>query len=229
MNTELRDHYFAHYDKLKPIDRESAKANWDEDTAAFNHSPATIASAIMNGLNWTDSPQGFTYWKDLYDSLWNGSYSFTKAESEERMATEADWKKLEEIAKEVKKDTNPKDSIGVKKVPMSGMPAPVLMECGLVKLHGDLKYGRYNWRDAGVRSSVYYDACMRHLMAWWEGEDLDPDSGVHHLAHAMTGLAVLRDSQLQGNCNDDRPKPYKIGWISDMNKTASKMIDKHNR
>jgi hypothetical protein len=108
MNTELRDHYFAHYDKLKPIDRESAKAidresakaNWDEDTAAFNHSPATIASAIMNGLNWTDSPQGFTYWKDLYDSLWNGSYSFTKAESEERMATEADWKKLEEIAKE---------------------------------------------------------------------------------------------------------------------------------
>lgn len=100
MNTELRDHYFAHYDKLKPIDRESAKANWDKDMAVFNHPPATIASAIMYGLNWTDSPQGFTYWSDLYDSLWNGSYSFTKKESEERMATEADWKKLEEIAKE---------------------------------------------------------------------------------------------------------------------------------
>ena len=63
-------------------------------------------------------------------------------------------------------------------------------------------------------------------MAWWEGEDEDPDSGVHHLAHAMTGLAVLRDSQLQGNCKDDRPKPYGNGWITAMNETAKNMIEK---
>ena len=124
------------------------------------------------------------------------------------------------------KDTNPKDRVGIRKAPMSGLPAPVLMECGLVKLHGDLKYGAYNWRDAGVRASVYYDAVWRHLTAWYEGEDLDPDSGEHHIAHAMTGLAVLRDSQMFGNCVDDRPNSHKLGWMQDMNNRASAMIDK---
>ena len=138
-----------------------------------------------------------------------------------------DLELVEPVRNSQTKDTNPKDSIGTKKVPLSGMPAPVLMECGLVKLHGDLKYGRYNWRDAGVRASVYYDACMRHLMAWWEGEDIDPDSGEHHIAHAITGLSVLRDAQMQSNCTDDRPKASSVGWVSAMNVRAEKMIEKH--
>jgi len=116
--------------------------------------------------------------------------------------------------------------IGMRKAPMSGLPAPVLMECGLVKLHGDLKYGAYNWREAGVRASVYYNAFFRHIEAWYEGEDLDPDSGEHHIAHAITGLMVLRDSQMFGNCVDDRPISHKPGWIQDMNERASAMIDK---
>ena len=102
------------------------------------------------------------------------------------------------------------------------------MEAGLVKLHGDLKYGRYNWREAGVRASVYYDAALRHLAAWYEGEDIDPDSGIHHIAHAITGLAVLRDSMIQGNWVDDRPPPSKNGWIKEFNDLAAKMIDKQS-
>lgn len=125
------------------------------------------------------------------------------------------------------KPTNPKDACGVKKVPISGMPAPVLLEAGLVKLHGDLKYGRYNWREAGVRGSVYYDAAFRHLAAWWEGEDLDPDSGISHLAHAITGLAVLRDAQFMDNWIDDRP-PANIGFIKEFNKKAEDLIKKHS-
>ena len=126
------------------------------------------------------------------------------------------------------KPTNPKDACGVKKVPISGMPVPVLLEAGLVKLHGDLKYGRYNWRDAGVRGSVYYDACFRHLAAWWEGEDLDPDSGLHHLSHAITGLAVLRDAMIHDNWEDDRPKET-LGFVKELNKKAEEMIQKHNQ
>ena len=61
------------------------------------------------------------------------------------------------------KPTNPKDACGIKKVPISGLPAPVILEAGLVKLHGDLKYGRYNWRDAGVRGSV--SVSYTHLRA----------------------------------------------------------------
>jgi len=126
-----------------------------------------------------------------------------------------------------KKETNPKDSCGIKKVPMSGIPAPVLMEMGLVKLHGDLKYGRYNWREIGVRTSVYYDAAMRHLMAFWEGEDNDPDSGINHLSHAMCGLIVLRDAMRLGEMVDDRPPRGEIGFIKELNEIAAKLIEKH--
>jgi len=126
------------------------------------------------------------------------------------------------------KATNPKDACGVKKVPLSGMPAPVLLEAGLVKLHGDLKYGRYNWREAGVRGSFYYDAAFRHLAAWYEGEDNDPDSGISHIAHAITGLAVLRDSIMRGNWVDDRPQSTQ-GFISELNKKAAEMVEQHNK
>lgn len=137
------------------------------------------------------------------------------------------WKERyeESIKTENIKPTNPKDSCGIKKVPMSGMPMNVLMEAGLVKLHGDLKYGRFNWREAGVRGSVYYDAALRHLAAWYEGEDIDPDSGIHHIAHAICGLSVLRDSIIRDNWSDDRPPPSDTGWINEFNKQAAKMID----
>jgi len=197
----------------------------------------TLTSSLFNAFDWGDSPQGGNYWDDIYDSLLDGTYydapqltpeSLKRNAIDqlfERLATEEEVEEMEEII--AIKETNPKDSLGIKKVPLSGMPAPVLLECGLVKLHGDLKYGRYNWREAGVRASVYYDAAIRHLMAWYEGEDIDPDSGVHHLAHAMTGLSVLRDSQMRGNWTDDRPMPSEDGWVSEMNEIAAKMIEKH--
>jgi hypothetical protein len=74
-------------------------------------------------------------------------------------------------------------------------------------LDGMLKYGRQNWRAAGVRASIYVDAAKRHLDAWFEGEDHDPDSGLPHLAHALACLAILVDSQAAGNLNDDRAFP----------------------
>lgn len=196
-----------------------------------------LRTALFNAFDWEHSPQGSNYWSDIYDSLLDRTYFDAPQltpeglkrnaidQMFERLATEAEMEEMEETI--AVKETNPKDSLGIKKVPLSGMPAPVLLECGLVKLHGDLKYGRYNWREAGVRASVYYDASIRHLMAWYEGEDIDPDSGVHHLAHAMTGLAVLRDSQMRGNCTDDRPMPSEDGWVSEMNEIAAKMIEKH--
>ena len=196
-----------------------------------------LRTALFNAFDWENSPQGDAYWDSIYTSLADKTYFGApqitpeslriKAieETYERLATKVDWQGLKDRVKE----TNPKDSLGTKKVPLSGMPAPVLLECGLVKLHGDLKYGRYNWREAGVRASVYYDASIRHLMAWYEGEDIDPDSGVHHLAHAMTGLSVLRDSQMRGNWTDDRPMPTEAGWVSEMNEIAASMIEKHNK
>lgn len=107
------------------------------------------------------------------------------------------------------KDSNPKDDVGSRKPGIGAIPCKPLYEAGSALEYGGKKYGRHNWRHIGVRASVYYDAAMRHLMAWWEGEDIDPiekgGSGLPHLAHAIAGLMVYRDAELAGMATDDRP------------------------
>ena len=125
------------------------------------------------------------------------------------------------------KDSNPKDAVGTKKVPFSTLSAPVIAETGLAMLEGGRKYGRHNYREIGVRASVYYDATFRHLIAWWEGENIDPDSGLNHVTKAIAGLFVLRDSMIAENWLDDRPPKVKSGWIQELNKKAGEIIEKY--
>jgi hypothetical protein len=127
----------------------------------------------------------------------------------------------------VVKDTNPKDAIGTAKVPFSTLSAPVLAEVGLAMLEGALKYGRHNYRVSGVRASVYYDATLRHLNAFWEGQDIDADSGLPHVVKAIACLIVLRDSQIQGNWVDDRPPITPGDWVQDLNAKAAALLDKY--
>ena len=98
---------------------------------------------------------------------------------------------------------------------------------GLGMLEGARKYGRHNYRVAGVRASVYYDAVMRHLMAWWEGEDIDEESGMSHITKALTCLCTFRDSMIIGNWKDDRPPKHKNGWVKELNKKAEEIINKY--
>lgn len=125
------------------------------------------------------------------------------------------------------KETNPKDSVGVKKVPISTVSGPVLLEVGLAMMEGARKYGRHNYRRAGVRASVYYDATVRHLIDWWEGADIDPDSGLSHITKAIASLTVLRDSMIRGNWEDDRPPKVEDGWLQELNKKAAEIIEKY--
>ena len=125
------------------------------------------------------------------------------------------------------KDTNPKDAIGIKKAPLSTVSGPFMMATGLAMMEGARKYGRHNYRAAGVRASVYFDAIMRHMMAWWEGEDLDPDSGIPHPIKAAACLAVLYDCMVFGNLNDDRPPKQTPEWIKEFNKMAEVIIEKY--
>lgn len=105
------------------------------------------------------------------------------------------------------KPTNPKDAVGSDKLPLHLWPETATLLGSLGLLDGMLKYGRANWRYAGVRASIYVDACRRHLTAWFEGEDLDPDSGLPHLAHALACLAILVDAEATGTMTDDRMYP----------------------
>lgn len=125
------------------------------------------------------------------------------------------------------KDTNPKDAIGSSKPALSVIPCPVLFEVGAAMTEGAAKYRRHNYRIAGVRHSIYYDAAMRHLMAFWEGEDIDPDSGIHHISKAIAGLVVLRDSMMQGNDQDDRPPVSKAGWMQSMQEMLLDVLERY--
>ena len=125
------------------------------------------------------------------------------------------------------KPTNPKDKVGVKKVSLSRVSSVVMMEMSLGMLEGDRKYGGHNYRVAGVLASVYYDATMRHLMAWWEGEDNDKASGLSHITKALSSLAVLRDAMHNDKLNDDRPPKLDDGWIEELNKKAAEIIEKY--
>jgi hypothetical protein len=124
------------------------------------------------------------------------------------------------------KQTNPKDVIGSKKAKVSVIPAGVLFDVGNAMVEGMCKYGRHNYRAAGVRSSVYYDAAMGHLMDWWEGQDIDPESGLSHVTKALASLVVLRDAMMQDMLYDDRPPRSKV-FKPDFNGTTAEIIARH--
>ncbi len=105
-----------------------------------------------------------------------------------------------------KKETNPKDSIATKKPRLyTNVPGNVLREVSVGMMEGSMKYGRHNYRVAGVRASIYVDATIGHILDYWEGETIDPDSKLHHITKAIASLVVLRDAQMRDMCTDDRP------------------------
>ena len=56
---------------------------------------------------------------------------------------------------------------------------------------GASKYADNNWQHVKQPKDRYFAAAMRHLYAYREGERKDPESGLHHLAHAACCLIFL--------------------------------------
>lgn len=111
------------------------------------------------------------------------------------------------------KPSNPKEAIGDTKLNLSLVPDTAHMYLASAFTEGALKYGSYNWRAAGVRASTYVAACRRHLAKWWNGEEFDPKTKVHHLANAMACLAIILDAKLVSKLNDDRPPVADINGL----------------
>jgi len=101
--------------------------------------------------------------------------------------------------------SNPKDVIGSDKLPLHLIPTPALAEVALAFLEGALKYGTANWRVAGVRASIYRSADQRHGQKWWNGQNRDPKTRVHHLASLIACYMIVLDAELAGKLTDDRP------------------------
>lgn len=101
--------------------------------------------------------------------------------------------------------SNPKDAIGSTKVSLTKLPMAGVIHGAHGMMDGADKYGPFNWRENKVIASIYVDAAMRHLAAWFEGQETAEDSEVHHLGHAIACCSILLDAQETGNLIDDRP------------------------
>lgn len=74
-----------------------------------------------------------------------------------------------------------------------------------VMAFGARKYARHNYKK-GFDYSRLLDAAIRHILAFSDGEDLDQESGLPHLAHARCCLGMLIECQKLGTAIDDRYK-----------------------
>jgi hypothetical protein len=84
------------------------------------------------------------------------------------------------------------------------LPFDALDEVIKVLEHGAAKYSDHNWT-RGTAWSRYWSASLRHLTAYWRGEDNDRESGLSHLAHAICAILFLLSYQIRGTGTDDRP------------------------
>lgn len=84
------------------------------------------------------------------------------------------------------------------------VPPVALDAVGDVLAHGAQKYSPNNWRKVQSRSR-YLAAAMRHINAYAAGHDLDGDSDLPTLAHAVCSLLFLLECDLENLGIDDRP------------------------
>lgn len=90
------------------------------------------------------------------------------------------------------------------KAPWHLLPPDALKQIVLVLQFGADKYGDRNW-EKGMNWSRPFSALMRHMWAWWRGEDRDPETGLSHLAHAGCCILFLLDYYGRAAGKDDRP------------------------
>ena len=83
------------------------------------------------------------------------------------------------------------------------MPSGPLFELAMIYTVGAVKYAPRNW-EKGMDWGRVFAAVQRHLWAWSGGEEVDPEDGLSHLAHAAWGLFTLMEYRTTHPEGDDR-------------------------
>lgn len=86
-----------------------------------------------------------------------------------------------------------KDDTG--KLPLDLLPFGALEEVAKVLAFGASKYGPNNWQNVKPKRR-YLAAALRHLSAVIRGQEIDPESGLPHLAHAAACVLFLLSSRV---------------------------------
>lgn len=100
------------------------------------------------------------------------------------------------------------------KIRMSLVPWKAIERIATVLTFGALKYEPRSWQNVPNGVERYTDAFLRHISAWQQGEDIDSDSGLHHLDHALCCLVFVV-------ClSDNLPQPDWDAWTKISEKYA---------
>jgi hypothetical protein len=83
------------------------------------------------------------------------------------------------------------------------LPTAPIRAIAEVLTFGAKKYDAHNWR-GGLEYSRLIGAAYRHLSAYNDGEDKDPETGLSHLAHLGCCVLFLLEQEAKGTGQDDR-------------------------
>lgn len=95
------------------------------------------------------------------------------------------------------------------KVRINLVPPELLIDQAALFTLGANKYNADNWKK-GMNYSRCYNSLLRHLWAWWMGEEIDGDNGQHHLTSVIWNAMALRFYTMYPAAYiafDDRPLP----------------------
>jgi len=94
------------------------------------------------------------------------------------------------------------------KLRMDLIPPSLLSSVATILEFGARKYAPRAW-EKGMHWSRVFAALMRHMWAWWSGENTDHETGKSHLWHAACCIAFLIEYEKTKPEFDDRPANHK--------------------
>lgn len=189
--------YFGHALGAMPAEADRIKSDTAPSGTITNGHAFKPGKLIVDGS--IDSPLGTLTANPIAN---NG-----EVRTDDDPLTPAGWEVVERareaVSGEVRTTSSTGGQKGVKPECFSLLPVEALEHVARHYGIGAAKYDRNQWRK-GYEWSKSYDAAMRHLTAFWRGEDIDAETGSRHLAavafHALT-LLVFMDEQPD---HDDR-------------------------
>ena len=123
-------------------------------------------------------------------------------EKEMKVGHVVDWSKAPQDM-EAPRDNKKASHFSGGKSGVDQIPVEVLLEWCDVFTYGETKYGRDNWK-SGTDWHEFYGSALRHMLKFWAGEDIDPESGRPHIVMAIWNLGAIRYYQLHGLGKDTR-------------------------
>lgn len=162
----------------------------------------SLIDAIQFAGHWEDSPEGHRFWNAVWAHYYYANSPSSVVVPQLPALPECSLPTVE-VAPIPSAD--PKGHAGALKPQLALIPPTASEEMAKALACGAERYGPWNWRGTGVEAMTYLHAMRRHIDRYLDGEDIDPDSGVHHLGHVMAGCGIVLDARKHGTLIDNRP------------------------